>query len=108
VLFVGDELVYVYQLYRRCAILSSHSDKFVRWRQYGKTCSFNQCTIQQMHSVIHHLRYVSTPTCFGTMAPSHREPLQERYISQQPLLVLLLLIGMRKILKCYNTYNLKP
>jgi hypothetical protein len=53
-------------------------------RQYGKLCCFNQYTIQQMHSVIHHLRHVSTPTCFSTMAPSHREPLQQRYISQQP------------------------
>jgi len=32
--------------------------------------SYNQLTIQNMHSVIRNLWHISTPTCFGTSVPS--------------------------------------
>ena len=49
---------------------------------YLRDATDKQYINQHMHSMIHHLWSVSTPTCFGTEVPSSGSHLQQRYKSQ--------------------------
>ena len=88
-------------------ILQCWASKFVKWHHWFVSCvmkleDLNQYIIPHKQSVIHHLRYISTPTCFGTELPSSGS----RYIkctqASMPGWVLLHLTGMNKILKCFT------